>query len=246
MGGAGYIFTGEHNSEIMHNSALINLNIAYDACIKGVKKIFFSSSACIYPASNQTDPDNPNCAEDTAYPANPDSEYGWEKLFSERFYQALHSNKNLDVRIARVHNIFGEEGSWNNGKEKAPAAICRKVAETPSMGTIDVWGDGKQTRSFLYVDECLEGVRRLMDAPASYEPLNIGSDEMISINGLVDMVAQIAGKVILINNIYGPQGVRGRCSDNKLIQERLGWQPTRPLKEGLKITYNWINAQVNK
>jgi nucleoside-diphosphate-sugar epimerase len=245
MGGAGYIFSGEHDSEVMHNSALINLNVAYDACVKGVKKIFFSSSACIYPASNQTDPNNPNCKESSAYPANPDSEYGWEKLFSERFYSTLRRNKLIDIRVARFHNIFGTEGSWNNGKEKAPAAICRKIAEVPDGGTIEIWGDGNQTRSFLYIDECLEGVRRLMDAPNPLDPINIGSDEMVSINKLVAVVAEIAGKRISVKHIQGPQGVRGRCSDNNMIKELLGWQPQYQLKDGLVLTYNWINKQVN-
>ena len=243
MGGAGYIFTGEHDADIMHNSALININIAKQAIQSKVKKLFFSSSACIYPERNQLDPGNPNCAEGSAYPVAPDSEYGWEKIFSERLYLAYQRNYGLDVRIARFHNIFGPEGSWNNGKEKAPAAICRKVAEAED--DIEIWGDGEQTRSFLYIDECLEGIRRLMEAPQSFEPLNVGSDEMVTINQLVYMVQMIAKKTVVINHIEGPLGVRGRCSDNKLIQEKLGWSPDYPLQKGLEHTYNWINKQVN-
>jgi nucleoside-diphosphate-sugar epimerase len=244
MGGAGYIFTGNHDADIMHNSALINLNVLDVASIAGVQKIFFSSSACMYPERNQLDPDNPNCAEDSAYPAAPDSEYGWEKLFSERLYLAYQRNYGIDVRIARFHNIFGPEGSWNNGKEKAPAALCRKIAKAPAGGTIDVWGDGEQTRSFLYIDECLEGVKRLMEAPTSLEPLNIGSEEMVSINQLVTMIASITGKQIHINHIDGPLGVRGRCSDNRLIQEKLGWSPSYSLQKGLEQTYLWIYNQI--
>ena len=245
MGGAGYIFTGEHDCEVMHNSATINLNIV-DLCPKmGVKKIFYSSSACIYPEYNQRDPSNPKCSEDSAYPAAPDSEYGWEKLFSERMYLAYHRNRGLNVRIARFHNIFGPEGSWNNGKEKAPAALCRKVAEAPSGGSIDVWGDGLQTRSFLYIDECLEGVRRLMDS-GFLGPVNIGSEEMITINGLAEMISNIAGKKLTVKHIEGPLGVRGRNSDNRLIYEKLGWRPKWPLKEGMEKTYQWIEEQVRK
>lgn len=243
MGGAGYIFTGEHDSEVMHNSAMINLNMVDLSCKVGVKKIFYSSSACIYPEYNQMDPDNPKCSEDSAYPAAPDSEYGWEKLFSERMYMAYHRNHGLDIHIARFHNIFGPEGSWNNGKEKAPAAFCRKVAETPDGGEIEMWGDGIQTRSFLYIDECLEGVRRLMDSDFP-GPVNIGSEEMISINGLAKMVMEIAGKKQTIKHIEGPLGVRGRNSDNAFIYEKLGWKPTRPVREGLEKTYQWIEEQV--
>jgi len=245
MGGAGYIFSGEHDSEVMHNSATINLNMVDLSAKVGVKKIFYSSSACIYPEHNQLDPDNPNCSEDSAYPAAPDSEYGWEKLFSERMYLAYHRNHGLAVRIARFHNIFGPEGSWNNGKEKAPAALCRKVAETPNGGTIDVWGDGKQTRSFLYIDECLEGIRRLVDSDF-LGPVNIGSEEMISINGLAEMAMSIAGKRLRIKHIEGPLDVRGRNSDNRLICEKLGWRPIRPLREGMERTYTWIAEQVSK
>jgi nucleoside-diphosphate-sugar epimerase len=245
MGGAGYIFTGEHDADVMHNSASINLNIAYYAKRAGVQKIFYSSSACIYPTENQTDPDNPNCAEASAYPANPDSEYGWEKLFSERMYLSFARNYGLNVRIARFHNIFGPEGPWCGGKEKAPAAICRKVAETPNGGEMEMWGDGKQTRSFLYIDECLDGVRKLMDS--QFEgPVNIGSEEIITINGLAEMAMDISGKKLKIKHIDGPIGVRGRNSDNKLIYEKLGWEPTKPLKEGIEKTYRWIESEIEK
>lgn len=244
MGGAGYIFTGEHDSEVMHNSAMINLNMV-DLCTKAsVKKMFYSSSACIYPEYNQLDPDNPKCSEESAYPAAPDSEYGWEKLFSERMFLAYHRNHRLEVRIARFHNIFGPEGSWNNGKEKAPAAICRKVAEAHNDDEIEIWGDGKQTRSFLYIDECLEGVRRLMDSEF-LGPVNIGSTEMISINGLAEMVADIAGKKLTLKHIKGPLGVRGRNSDNKLIFTQLGWKPSQPLRKGMERLYRWIETQIS-
>lgn len=245
MGGAGYIFSGEHDSEVMHNSALINLNMV-DLCSKAkVKKIFYSSSACIYPEYNQRDPNNPKCSEESAYPAEPDSEYGWEKLFSERMYLAYHRNHGLVVSIARFHNIFGPEGSWNNGKEKAPAAICRKVAEAPNGGDIEIWGDGMQTRSFLFIDECLEGVRCLMDSDF-IGPVNIGSEEIITINGLVEMVMSIAGKRLTIKHIDGPLGVRGRNSDNELIYRRLGWTPSKPLKSGLEKTYKWVEKEVRE
>lgn len=243
MGGAGYIFTGNHDADVMHNSATINLNMAFYSQKAGVKKIFYSSSACIYPAYNQVDPENPKCSEDSAYPAEPDSEYGWEKLFSERLYLSFHRNYNLNVRIARFHNIFGPEGTWHGGKEKAPAAICRKVAETPDGGEIEIWGDGKQTRSFLFIDECLEAVRRLMDSDF-IGPVNIGSEEMVSINHLAEMVMGIAGKKLSLKHIEGPNGVRGRNSDNHLIKKELGWQPTKPLKEGLELAYQWISEQV--
>ena len=245
MGGAGFVFTGDNDADIMHNSALINLNVLEYAHKRRVKKIFYSSSACIYPEYNQMDPDNPKTAEDSAYPANPDSEYGWEKLFSERLYLAFARNKRMNIRIARFHNIFGPEGSWRDGREKAPAAFCRKVAERSDGGVIDMWGDGKQTRSFLYIDECLEGVRRLMESDFT-GPVNIGSEEMVSINGLADMVMEIAGKKMTINHIPGPLGVRGRNSDNALIQEKLGWAPNYSLKDGLKLTYTWIAEQVDK
>ena len=245
MGGAGYIFTGEHDADVMHNSASINLNMA-DACRRrGVGRIFYSSSACIYPAHNQEDPDNPNCAEDSAYPAAPDSEYGWEKLFSERLYLSYARNYGMQVRIARYHNIFGPEGSWNDGKEKAPAAMCRKVAQAADEGEIEIWGGGDQTRSFLYVDECLEGTLRLTRSDFT-GPVNIGSDEMISIDGLVDMIASIAGKRIHKRHIAGPTGVRGRNSDNRLIEQQLGWRPSRPLKDGIARTYAWIAAQAEQ
>ncbi|MCA6438869.1 MAG: NAD-dependent epimerase/dehydratase family protein [Chitinophagaceae bacterium] len=244
MGGAGYIFTGENDANVMHNSATINLNVLQQALKTGSNKIFYSSSACIYPAYNQTDPDNPKCSEDSAYPAEPDSDYGWEKLFSERLYLAFGRNHGLDVKIARFHNIFGPEGTWTGGKEKAPAAICRKVAEAPDGGHIEVWGDGKQTRSFLYIDECLEGVSRLMRSDLS-GPFNIGSEEMVTLNQLARMAIDISGKKIDIKNISVPHtGVRGRNSDNKLIAEKLHWQPSRSLKEGLVKTYSWIADQV--
>jgi len=245
MGGAGYIFTGDHDADVMHNSATINLNMAYYGVLAGIKKIFYSSSACIYPAYNQTDPDNPKCSEDSAYPAEPDSEYGWETLFSERLYFSFQRNYRLNVRVARFHNIFGPQGTWEGGREKAPAAMCRKVAETPAGGQIEMWGDGKQTRSFLYIDECLEGIRRLMDCETFSGPVNIGSEEMVTINQLAEMVMEIAGKKLTINHIPGPLGVRGRNSDNALIQEKLGWKPNRLLKEGLEKTYYWIAEQIN-
>jgi nucleoside-diphosphate-sugar epimerase len=229
----------------MHNSAMINLNIVEAAVNALVKKIFYSSSACMYPERNQMDPDKPNCTEDSAYPAEPDSEYGWEKLFSERFYLAANRNYGLDVRIARFHNIFGPEGSWNEGREKAPAAFCRKVAETANGGEIEMWGDGKQTRSFLYVDECLEGVMRLMKSNFM-GPVNIGSEEMVTINQLAEMTMDIAGKKLSIKHIPGPLGVRGRNSDNSLINEKLGWAPKASLRDGLEITYNWISRQVEE
>lgn len=243
MGGACYIFTGENDANIMHNSALINLNVAHEAVKKGVKKLFYSSSACIYPERNQLDPDNPNCAENSAYPAAPDSEYGWEKIFSERLYLAFHRNYGLNVRIARFHNIFGPLGTWCGGKEKAPAAICRKVAMSSDGGEIEIFGDGKQTRSFLFIDECLEGVQRLMDSDV-IDPINIGSDEMVTINQLVEYVAEIAGKKLVFKHIEGPTGVRGRNSDNNMIQEKLGWAPNLPLKEGLACTFKWITEQI--
>lgn len=245
MGGAGYIFTGDHDAAVMHNSALCNLNVLDAAEKAGVQKIFYSSSACMYPEYNQLDPDNPKCNEDSAYPAAPDSEYGWEKLFSERLYFAYQRNTKIKVRVARFHNIFGPQGTWTGGKEKAPAALCRKVAETENGSFIEVWGDGKQTRSFLFIDECVEAVRRLMDSDFS-GPVNIGSEEMISINDFAKMVIDISGKNISIKNIPGPTGVRGRNSDNKLIREKLGWEPKLPLRKGMEITYKWINQQVQQ
>ena len=243
MGGAGYIFTGEHDAEVMHNSATINLNVVDLAVRTGTKKIFYSSSACIYPEYNQMDPDNPKCSEDSAYPAAPDSEYGWEKLFSERMYLSYQRNYGLEVRIARFHNIFGPEGAWNDGREKAPAAICRKVAEAEEGGQVEIWGDGKQTRSFLYIEECLEGVRRLMESSFS-GPVNIGSDEMVTINGLAELAMSIAGKRLTLKHIPGPLGVRGRNSDNALIRKTLGWAPSGALRDGLTKTYAWIEGQV--
>jgi GDP-D-mannose 3', 5'-epimerase len=243
MGGAGYIFTGEHDADVMHNSASINLNILQAAYARNNRRIFYSSSACIYPEYNQVDPDNPNCAESSAYPAAPDSEYGWEKLFSERLYLAYGRNHGMEVRVARYHNIFGPEGSWSDGKEKAPAAVCRKVAMAPSGGEIEIWGDGRQTRSFLYVDECLEGTVRLMRSEFK-GPVNIGSDEMVTIDQLVDLIAGIAGKTIRKRHIDGPTGVRGRNSDNRLIREKLNWSPETVLSDGLRATYEWISRQL--
>lgn len=244
MGGAGYIFTGLNDADIMHNSAMINLMVL-DQVVKhnfGSKpRIFYSPSACAYPEHNQLDPDNPNCEESSAYPANPDSEYGWEKLFSERMYLAYARNFNLEVRIARFHNIYGPEGTWRGGKEKAPAAICRKVIE--ATDTIDVWGDGLQTRSFLYIDECVEGVRRLMQSDFQ-GPVNIGSDEMVTINDLVAMACSVENKQLKINHISGPTGVRGRNSDNALIKQKLGWAPNYPLNKGIEQTYRWIKSQM--
>ena len=243
MGGAGYIFSGENDANVMHNSATINLNIANEATQSKVKKVFYSSSACMYPEYNQLDPDNPKCSEDSAYPAAPDSEYGWEKLFSERLFLAYQRNYRLNVKIARFHNIFGPLGTWRGGKEKAPAAICRKVAEAPDNGTIDVWGDGLQTRSFLYIDECITGVLKLMDSDQS-GPFNIGSEEMVTINQLVNIAATAANKTIHINHIEGPLGVRGRNSDNALIKAKIDWAPNYPLAKGIEKTYAWISQQL--
>jgi GDP-D-mannose 3', 5'-epimerase len=243
MGGAGFVFTGDNDAEIMHNSATINLNVLEVCRQRNIKRIFYSSSACMYPEHNQTDPDNPLCSEESAYPANPDSEYGWEKLFSERLYLAYGRNHNMQVRIGRYHNIFGTHGTWEGGREKAPAAFCRKVAIVNHDDTIKMWGDGKQTRSFLYVDECLDATIRLMRG--NWEgPVNIGSEEMVSINELAKMIMEIAGKEVSIDHIPGPLGVRGRNSDNRLIQEKMNWAPSKPLVEGLKKTYTWINDQV--
>lgn len=243
MGGAGYIFTGEHDADIMHNSCQINLNVL-DAMVKtGVKKVFYSSSACMYPSHNQEDPDNPLLSEDSAYPANPDSEYGWEKLFSERLYMTYAKNYNLDVRIARFHNIFGPRGSWDNGKEKAPAALCRKVALCKEGGVIDVWGPGNQTRSFLFIDECVEGMQRIM-ASNYTKPVNLGSTRMISINNLVLLIAKLNRKNVSIRNVDGPRGVMGRNSDNKLIKETINWAPDEDLESGLIKTYKWIDEQI--
>jgi GDP-D-mannose 3',5'-epimerase len=244
MGGAGYIFTGNNDAAVMHNSATINLNMAELSHQLGIKKIFYSSSACMYPAYNQMDPQNPKCSEDSAYPAAPDSEYGWEKLFSERLYLSYYRNYGMEVRIARFHNIYGPEGTYKGGKEKAPAAMCRKVTEAKDGGSIEVWGDGRQTRSFLYIDDCVDAVRLLFESDF-IGPVNIGSEEMISINDLARMVIDIAGKKISIKNIDGPEGVRGRNSDNKLIEEKLGWKPKYSLHKGISKTYSWITSQVH-
>jgi nucleoside-diphosphate-sugar epimerase len=259
MGGAGYIFTGENDANVMHNSALINLNVTHEAAKKSVKRVFYSSSACMYPEHNQLDPENPNCEESSAYPANPDSEYGWEKLFSERLFLAFNRNYGLDVRVARFHNIFGPMGTWIGGKEKAPAAMCRKAAEVGMDEYIEVWGDGQQTRSFLYIDDCLEAVLRFMRQDDFKGPVNIGSEEMVTINQLAEMALEIANKKerSYIKNIEGeefqlkygfrcPVGVRGRNSDNKLFKEKMGWEPTQPLYEGIRKTFEWINKQVYK
>lgn len=256
MGGAGYIFTGNNDANVMHNSALINLNVSYEATKKSIKKIFYSSSACMYPEHNQLDTNNPNCEESSAYPANPDSEYGWEKLFSERLFLAFNRNYNLNVRVARFHNIFGPMGTWNGGKEKAPAAMCRKAAETPDGGEIEVWGDGQQTRSFLYIDECVEMILRFMRQETFFGPVNIGSEEMVTINQLAQIAIDASGKNITIKNIDGdefkqkygfkcPIGVRGRNSDNKLYKEKMNWKPTKSLYDGILDTFCWINKQVS-
>lgn len=243
MGGAGYIFTGDNDADVMQNSAKINLNVLDTMRKKGIKKVFYSSSACVYPEFNQEDPDNPVCTEHSVYPAQPDSEYGWEKLFSERLFMAYARNYGFEVRIARFHNVFGPEGAWNNGKEKAPAAICRKVAMAEANGTVEIWGDGKQTRSFLYIEDCLDGVQALMKSTCA-EPVNIGSEEMISINHLVELTAEIAGKQLSIRNIEGPVGVRGRCSDNRIMKKYTGWEPQLNLRQGMMKTYHWINQMV--
>lgn len=243
MGGAGYIFTGEHDADVMHNSATINLNALSSCAASGNKRIFYASSACIYPEYNQLDPNTPITRESSAYPANPDSEYGWEKLFSERLYLAYSRNYGIEARIARYHNIFGPEGIWAGGKEKAPAALCRKVAEARDGGSIEIWGDGEQTRSFLYIDECLEGTQRLMRSDFQ-GPVNIGSDEMVTLNQLASMIISISGKALTIDHISGPLGVRGRNSDNVLIREQLGWAPSQPLRIGIEKNYRWIAGQI--
>ena len=264
MGGAGFVFTGENDADIMHNSVSINLNVleeqrklnetftgekGWSECnrpkLDWKTKIFYSGSACMYPEHNQLDPNNPDCREESAYPANPDSEYGWEKLFSERLYLSYHRNHGIPVRIARYHNIFGPEGTWKGGREKAPAAICRKVAYASADDTIEVWGDGNQTRSFLYIDECIEATRRLMESEF-IGPVNIGSEEMVTINELVDIAAKVANKKIEKNHIDGPLGVRGRNSNNDLIREKLGWDYEQTLEEGIKKTYGWISYQISK
>ena len=243
MGGAGYIFTGEHDADVMHNSGTINLNVVHQAKLKNVGRIFYSSSACMYPEHNQMDPDNPNCSEESAYPANPDSEYGWEKLFSERIFLAYHRNYGMKVRVGRYHNIFGPDGTWTGGREKSPAAICRKVAEAKDGGEIEIWGDGKQTRSFLFIDECLEGTIRLTRSDFT-GPVNIGSEEMVQINQLAEMVIRISGKNLSLRHVKGPLGVRGRNSDNRLIQQKLGWAPAKSLEAGMRVTYQWVKEQV--
>jgi len=244
MGGAGFIFTGENDADVMHNSATINLNIL-EACRKrNVKRIFYSSSACMYPEHNQMNPGAPVTREDSAYPANPDSEYGWEKLFSERLYLAYNRNHGMECRVARYHNIFGPEGTWVGGREKAPAALCRKVAEAKLGGPIEVWGDGLQTRSFLYVDECVEATLRLTRSKTFFGPVNIGSEEMVTINQLAALVMKVADKDVAIRHVPGPQGVRGRNSHNALIREKLGWEPKMTLQEGIALTYPWIRDQV--
>ena len=256
MGGAGYIFTGENDANVMHNSALINLNVVHEAAKKSIKRIFYSSSACMYPEHNQLDPDNPNCEESSAYPANPDSEYGWEKLFSERLFLAFNRNYGLSVRVARFHNIFGPMGTWTGGKEKAPAAMCRKAAEALMDDEIEVWGDGLQTRSFLYIDECIEMILRFMRQETFSGPVNIGSEEMVTINQLAEMAIKASDKRAYVKNIAGeefkakygfkcPVGVRGRNSDNRLYKEKIGWEPTQPLYDGIVKTFKWINQQVN-
>ena len=253
MGGAGFVFTGENDADIMHNSVLINLNVLEeqrklnDSKGKNTTKIFYSGSACMYPEHNQLDPDNPDCREESAYPANPDSEYGWEKLFSERLYFAYHRNYGIPVRVTRYHNIFGPEGTWNGGREKAPAAICRKVAELPDVGgTIEVWGDGEQTRSFLYIDECIEASRRLMDSDF-IGPVSIGSEEMVTINELVETASRVSGKVVKRKHkLDAPLGVRGRNSNNDVVRRELGWDYEQTLEEGIRKTYNWIEEQINE
>jgi nucleoside-diphosphate-sugar epimerase len=244
MGGAGFIFTGENDADIMHNSAMINLNMVEACRNRNIRRVFYSSSACMYPAHNQTDPDAPVTREDSAYPADPDSEYGWEKLFSERLYLAANRNYGMECRIARYHNIFGPEGTWAGGREKAPAALCRKIAETPDGGEIEIWGDGLQTRSFLYVEECIEGSLRLMRSDFS-GPVNVGSEEMVTINQLAETIMSVAGKRLRLRHIPGPLGVRGRNSHNRLIKEKLGWEPSQPLREGIAATYPWIERQVH-
>ena len=243
MGGAGFIFTGDNDADILRNSTLINLNVLDASRKQGVRRIFYSSSACVYPQQNQTDPENPLCTEDSAYPANPDSDYGWEKLFSERLFLAHGRNYGMNVRVARYHNVFGPEGTWCGGREKAPAALCRKVAMLQNGESLEIWGDGEQTRSFLYIDECLTGTVKLMRSDF-VGPMNIGSEERVTINHLAEIVLTIAGKTALIHHVPGPEGVRGRNSDNRLMLEKLGWAPSRPLREGLEQTYAWIQRQV--
>jgi nucleoside-diphosphate-sugar epimerase len=242
MGGAGYIFIGDNDADIMHNSAIINLNILHEMTFKKIPKIFYSSSACIYPARNQLDADRPELSEASAYPAEPDSEYGWEKLFSERLYASYARNYGIDVRVARLHNVFGPEGAYVGGREKAPAALCRKVIQ--SNGIVEVWGPGTQTRSFMYIDDCIEGIHRLMSSTYT-QPINIGSSRMIAINDLVALISQVVGKPVTIENISGPRGVMGRTSDNTLIEQVLVWAPPDSLERGLAETYKWIEQQLN-
>ena len=246
MGGAGYIFTGEHDADIMHNSALINLNVVHACIAQKIPQVFYSSSACIYPEHNQRDPNNPNCVEDSAYPANPDSEYGWEKIFSERLYLSYQRNYGLNVKIARFHNVFGPYGTWNGGREKAPAALCRKIAQAHPGTAITIWGNGEQTRSFLYVDECIDGILHLMSANNFSGPVNLGSEEMVSLNQLAKMIMQVADKPLQIEHISGPLGVAGRNSNNDLIYRELNWKPQQPLIDGLALTYAWIAEQITK
>jgi GDP-D-mannose 3',5'-epimerase len=243
MGGAGYIFTGDNDADIMHNSAMINLNVLHEMVKKQVKRVFYSSSACMYPAYNQEDPSNPLLSEESAYPAAPDSEYGWEKLFSERVYMAFAKNYGIRARIARFHNIFGPLGAWNNGKEKSPAALCRKVAMCKDGGVVEVWGPGNQTRSFLFIDECIEGINKIMASDCEF-PLNLGSERMISINDLVKLIAKLVGKNITIQNVNGPLGVMGRNSHNELIMRSIGWRPGEDLEYGIQQTYQWIKYQI--
>lgn len=245
MGGAGYIFTGDNDFNVMLNSASVNLNVANLCVSQKIGKVFYSSSACVYAKCNQQDPDSPLCEESSAYPAEPDSEYGWEKLFSERIYLAAHRNYGLQVRIARLHNVYGPEGAWNNGKEKAPAALCRKVAEAENGGVVEIWGTGSQTRSFLYIDDCLEGIIKLMESDFA-GPVNIGSEEMISINNFAIMIAEVAGKKLNIKNITGPVGVNGRSSHNKLVKEKIDWEPVHSLQQGITKTYQWISMQLKE
>lgn len=252
MGGAGYIFTGENDANVMHNSAMINLNVVHSATKNNAKRIFYSSSACMYPEHNQLDPENPNCEESSAYPANPDSEYGWEKLFSERLFLAFNRNYNLECRIARYHNIFGPKGTWKGGKEKSPAAMCRKAYESKDF--VEVWGDGLQTRSFLYIDECIEATLRFMRQNNFKGPVNIGSEEMVTINQLANYAIKASGKNLKIKNLFGeefeskygfkcPLGVKGRNSKNDLYKQHMNWEPTQKLELGIKKTYDWIKSQ---
>ncbi|QQS31482.1 MAG: NAD-dependent epimerase/dehydratase family protein [Sphingobacteriales bacterium] len=245
MGGAGYLFTGINDASVMHNSAQINLNIVSICAEKKVKRVFYSSSACIYPAYNQQDPDNPLCSESSAYPADPDSEYGWEKLFSERLYLAYHRNHGLPVRIARFHNVYGPKGIFKGGKEKAPSALCRKVAEAQNPGEIEIWGNGLQTRSFLFIDDCIDGILQLMRSEHT-GPFNIGSEEMISLNNFAEMIIRISGKKLSVKHIEGPIGVNGRNSDNTLISSSIGWEPKTTLFNGISQTYDWIREQISK